>query len=196
MMRERVNFGDLPAFRPNAPKVLAAICFLIEEAEKIGHELTQYEIVKSIFKADERHLNEFGRPITYDNYIAMEHGPVGDMAINMLNSHFDWTIVGLTKAPWVRSAPIGVKATFGNLSQPCDRDAMSGSDERMLLAALGETKEQGFTKVRQISHRNPAWRAAYKSRTGKAAPMDWRLIGQHCDDDLIADLVAFSNAST
>ena len=193
-MKDTMDFGDLPAFKPNAVKIVAAISFLIEEAEKRGHALTQYDIVKSIFKADEQHLNEIGRPITYDNYIAMEHGPVGDMAIDMLNSLFDWSKVGLTAAPWVRSGPVSGKATFGQLSQPCDRDAMSGSDERMLLAALIETIQQGFSKIRQATHKNLAWRIAYSGRTGKAAPMDWRLIADHCDDDLINDFVAFSNA--
>lgn len=189
-----VNFGNLPHFRPNAEKVLAAISFLIEEAERLGHELTQYDIVKSIFKADERHLNDYGRPITYDNYIAMAHGPVGDTAINMLNSDFDWSSVGLTYAPWQRSAPVGQKAFFSDLSVPCDREAMSGSDERLLLAVLIETKAQGFTKVRQTSHRHAAWRVAYKGRVGKAAPMDWRLIGRRRDDELIGELVIHSNA--
>ena len=193
-MNDNVNFGDLPTFKPDPAKVLAAICFLIEEAGERGEELTQYDIVKSIFKADERHLNDFGRPITYDNYIAMEHGPVGDMAIDMLNSLFDWAIVGLRNAPWQRSAPIGGKAVFHHLSVSRDRDALSGSDERMLLAALVETKAQGFKTVRQTLHRNAAYRAAYKTRTGKAAPMDWRLIGRCRDDELIDDLVAYSHA--
>lgn len=51
-MGKRVNFGDLPAFRPAHPaKVLAAVSFLIQEAEKLEPQPTQYEIVESIFKA-------------------------------------------------------------------------------------------------------------------------------------------------
>ena len=194
-MKISMNFGDLPTFTPNTEKVLAAISFLIEEAEKLGYELTQYEIVKTIFKADERHLNEAGRPVTYDNYIAMQHGPVGETAINMLNSDIDWSIIGLTEAPWARSAPVGRKAVFSGLSRPCDHDALSPSDERILLAELVETKAQGFTKTRRSTHRNPAWYIAYGARVGKAAPMDWRLIARHRDDALIDELVAFSSAS-
>ena len=71
--RER-KLGDLPAYRPNAATLLAANSFLVEEAEKFGHQVTRYEIVKSIFKADGCHLDELGRPLPSDKYIAKEHG--------------------------------------------------------------------------------------------------------------------------
>jgi hypothetical protein len=53
-------------------RILAAMLFLMNEHPG----LTQCQIVKSIFLADEQHLNTYGRPVTFDNYVAMPRGPV------------------------------------------------------------------------------------------------------------------------
>ena len=47
-------------------------------------QITQYDIVKSLFLADKAHLNRYGRPITFDNYFAMKDGPVPNLAYNLL----------------------------------------------------------------------------------------------------------------
>ena len=61
--------------QPNKQKILESVLFLIELAEKETYHPTQYELVKSIFIADFHHLKKYGRPITFDNYSAMELGP-------------------------------------------------------------------------------------------------------------------------
>ena len=68
-------------------KSLAAICHVIGLAEKSEYQLTQYDIVKTLFLADRQHLNEFGRPITFDNYVAMTHGPVPSCSYDLLKSN-------------------------------------------------------------------------------------------------------------
>ena len=46
----------LPKLRPNYKKILQSILFLINEAERRGFYVTEYDIDKSIFVADVRHL--------------------------------------------------------------------------------------------------------------------------------------------
>jgi hypothetical protein len=44
-----------------------------------------YNLIKTIFHADCYHLNQYGRPITGDVYIAMVHGTVPSFIYNLLN---------------------------------------------------------------------------------------------------------------
>ena len=67
-------------FYPDKDRILAAALFLMNEYPGI----TQYQIVKSIFFADERHLNTYGRPVTFDNYVAMPRGPVPSLVLDLL----------------------------------------------------------------------------------------------------------------
>src|SRR5579871_5139061 len=73
-----------PHLQPHLGRIVESVLFLVNEAHNQRFHLTQYDIVKSLFLADTIHLNRYGRPITYDNYVAMENGPVPSKAYNIL----------------------------------------------------------------------------------------------------------------
>src|SRR3569833_2759794 len=75
--------------RPNIQKILEAVLFLLREAANADLRLTQYDIVKSVFIADLFHLEKYGRPISFDNYAAMENGPVPSETYNLLKPDYD-----------------------------------------------------------------------------------------------------------
>lgn len=193
-----MDFKDLPTFKPKKDKLLAAILFLMEEAAKAGLKLTTGEIVKSLFIADDRHLAEFGRPITFDNYVAMTNGPVGDLASNMLND--DWRVVwsefGLDRAPWSTEELKGwTYYQVGDVA--ADRRKLSRSDVDELLAAMAYVTSVGFYAVSEKTHEHPAWISAWSSKeiSDRAAAMDWRDFPE-VDGSLASDLVIASwNAS-
>ena len=60
---------------PNTDRIIAAIAVVIKEARQANAVVTQYDILKALFLADRAHLNKFGRPITFDNYVAMKDVP-------------------------------------------------------------------------------------------------------------------------
>ena len=65
-------------------KTVDAIEFLAQQ--KPG--MTQYYIGKLLFFADREHIMDYGRPITGDRYVAMEHGPVPSAVRNLLNGEY------------------------------------------------------------------------------------------------------------
>ncbi len=71
---------------PNKPRILESVIFLISEADRLRKFASQYDIVKSVFLADRRHLNEYGRPITFDHYVAMKNGPVPSSVYDILKA--------------------------------------------------------------------------------------------------------------
>src|SRR6266446_7375344 len=84
MARHSKKKARVIAMHPNQGRIVEAILFIFAEACERKIAVTQYDIVKSLFLADRAHLNKYGRPITFDNYVAMEHGPVPSTAYNFL----------------------------------------------------------------------------------------------------------------
>jgi len=46
--------------------------------------------VKLMFLADRYHIRKYGRPITWDGYVAVPHGPAGSKVMNLFNQNEDW----------------------------------------------------------------------------------------------------------
>jgi uncharacterized phage-associated protein len=53
-------------------------------------EMDKLKVVKLIYLADKYHLVSSLRTITGDNYVAMRHGPVGSMGLNVLNRNTEY----------------------------------------------------------------------------------------------------------
>ncbi len=67
-------------FRFNAKKAVEVILWFAERRPGISF----HTLLKLLFYADKRHLNRYGRPITGDDYIAMQYGPVASTTYDML----------------------------------------------------------------------------------------------------------------
>lgn len=149
---------------PNIPRIAAAICYVIDEGRKRNQRVTQYDIVKTLFLADRASLNKFGRPITFDNYVAMKDGPVPSTSYNLLKSDAN-TLRRLNfSVPWTsKPAPeFGAKAkAFEMGAESVNTDALSPSDLDQLCSALTIVKSLGFTQVRKLTHDDPAYVEAW-----------------------------------
>lgn len=186
-----MDFKDLPCFKPKKQKLLAAMLVLLEEASRVGKSLSRGEIVKSLFIADDAHLQKYGRPITFDNYVAMKNGPVGDLAIDLLNDNVDWSEFGLEDSPWIRKTARYDQYLPGRVA--ANRKKLSPSDIEELLTALHQVSSAGFGLISHLTHEHPAWRSAWgaKSEGANAAAMDWRRFPS-ADISSVGDLVAAS----
>lgn len=149
---------------PNINRIVEAILFIVYEAQRRRISITQYDIVKSIFIADQCHLNRYGRPITFDNYVAMQHGPVPKMVYNFLKE----SKVATNKHPilWSRRLdtrdPKGKRYLYDDPVRKPDDTVLSLSDFKELEAALTMVTTLGFSKVRKLTHEDPAYIDAWE----------------------------------
>ena len=125
-------------------------------------QITQYDIVKSLFLADKAHLNRYGRPITFDNYFAMKDGPVPNLAYNLLKrDNYSLRRLRIKEVPWTSTlAPkISENAKFFSSKEGQDNpeDHLSDSDMEELRNALAKVKRLGFKQVRKLTHDDPAY---------------------------------------
>lgn len=149
------------------PRIVEAVLCLVNEGQRRGFTLTQYDIAKSIFLADRAHLNRFGRPITFDNYEAMENGPVPGTTYGILKEEASALRKYGRALPWSRrKAPeIGKKCyAYESPARGEDADILSPSDIEQLHDALATVKSLGFSQVKRLTHQDPAYRAAWRAR--------------------------------
>ncbi|RWD35582.1 Panacea domain-containing protein [Mesorhizobium sp.] len=165
--------AEVVQLKPNIDRVIAAAAYAIHVAEKLGAKFTQYDVVKSVFLADRAHLNEFGRLISSDKYVAMEHGPVPSTVYNLLKD--DVATVNryrLDRLPWKSTAGSQGKRHYHNADVAMVDDVLAQSDKAAIESAVGTIKSLSFSQVRKLTHEDPAYVDAWEeSETRKQFPM-------------------------
>lgn len=149
--------------------------------------LTQYFVGKFLYLADKLHFLEWGRPITYDRYVAMEHGPVPSAVRNMLaaaagaGSGFARPASAQAHAEdlarrvdvRLQVAANGERQRVFPKQSPLEIKHLSQSDFDCLNAVLNEHSDMTFGGLREKTHKDEAWKEAWFGRAnGRVADID------------------------
>ena len=150
--------------------------------------LTQYFVGKLLYFADKEHFLDWGRPITFDRYVAMVHGPVPSAVRNMLmtaagvtagigeeqlessRAHAD-ALSGLVRVE-LEESDKGERQCVFSLSARSNIQNLSESDVEALEKVIRDLGTKSFGYLRDLSHRDEAWREAWGRAGGKVAPID------------------------
>jgi uncharacterized phage-associated protein len=117
-----------------------------------------YNIWKILFSAEKYHLNEYGRPITGDNYIAMRHGTVPSWLYEAASSGNARGFVRCGNNLIAERLPI--------------TKFFSESDVEALEHGYNEYAGLDFDAVESKNHKESAWDKNWKLRgDGKCAPI-------------------------
>lgn len=161
--------NKIVSFKPFEDKIPDVLLYVMSRESG----LSQYQIVEAIFIADVSHLNKYGRPVTFDNYVAMKHGPVPSFIYDLLEKDENYREHYKSSPPW------SVEADQQNprvrhympLREP-DTDRLSASDRRMLDAAVDAARSMTFGAMRDFTHDHPAYEEA-RELPGNAPRMMW-----------------------
>ncbi len=161
--------------------------------------LTQYFVGKFLYFADKAHFLDWGRPITFDRYVAMKDGPVPSAVRNMLmaaagasaglgEEHVETAKPHADElARHVRVElvvqPSGERQHVYPLAAPPETRHLSGSDIECLEAVIAEMGDRNFSTLRRMSHEDEAWSEAWSRAMGRVAPIDVCLWAQPADRD-------------
>lgn len=180
--------APIVTLKPDLNKIVEAILLVLKAAADRGVAATQYQIVKAIFLADRHHLNEYGRPITFDNYKAMKHGPVPDLVYNLLRG--DRYVLSTLdfELPWEAKAVPGSRAKTFRATHAPNEDALSPSEVEALTDAFTVVATLGFEQTRRLTHEDPAYIAAWGGDETTSYPMDLALLFDEPNRDLAEDL--------
>jgi Protein of unknown function (DUF4065) len=163
---EKRKKAPVIALRPNKEKILQALLYLIEEADRKGVAITQYTILKAFFFADRAHLNRYGRPITFDNYKAMKDGPVASLIYDILKNNVNFpALFGIAGPLWERTPAPEISARafrFHSCKTKPDLDVLSESDIEALSDALTIATTLSFGQIKRLTHEDPAYIDAWE----------------------------------
>lgn len=182
--------------KPNVGRIMAALYFVMSEAQRRGRNVSQYDLVKTLFLADRAHLNEWGRPVTYDNYFAMLHGPVPSLAYNLLKGNEkamrDHDLHGV---PWKSvSHSKTINHFFPAEAELNPQDFLSESDIEALDNSLRVVQALGFSQIRRLTHEDPAYEDAWQENGGRAAyAMKLGLLFEKPNFEQAANLAEYSS---
>ncbi len=170
--------AELATLKPDINRVVATVSYIIHLAETTGAPFTQYDIVKTMFLADRAHLNKYGRLISSDNYVAMEHGPVASDAYNLLKRDaFLMRANGLDDLPWQMEKGRAGKNTYHSSKVDWVDDYLARSDKRFLEWAVTTIRSLDFGKIRHLTHDDKAYIDAWEENGGrKQYPMSLGLL--------------------
>jgi uncharacterized phage-associated protein len=148
-------------FNINPEKAVEAIVYLANKKPNIDH----HHVVKTMFYADKKHLNKYGRPVLGDRYVKMRAGPVPSLVLDIIN--LNGFAVGAELLEKALSSFTVTQAFQNKLIAPKREtvlDKFSESDLEYLDNAFDFCKEMDFKKLCDISHEEKAWQAAERDR--------------------------------
>jgi uncharacterized phage-associated protein len=181
----------LKPFNPDKEKILEVILYIINKWKG----LSQYDILKTIFLADRAHMNKYGRPITFDNYVAMEHGPVPSLTYDLLKPETRFDEYFDEERPW-NTIPDGNINQFVKAKREFNKNVLSKSDIHTLDSALDIITSLSFAQIKRLTHGDPAYIEAWKRRGPlPASDMDMTLLLDDADQETIERL-AYSSHPT
>jgi len=132
-------------FKRNSQKAIECVLWIIQRGES-----NMYNIWKILFAAEKYHLNSYGRPITGDEYVAMEYGTVPYWLYDGVSANSLRGIVKNGNILHAERAPID--------------GFFSKSDIKALEHGYSEYAGLTFSEVMTKNHREPAWVKAWNSR--------------------------------
>lgn len=180
---------------PNYDKIREAILFVIIKAASLDKQVTRYDIVKTIFLADRAHLNKYGRPITFDNYVAMKHGPVPSFCYDALKGDKS-ALDKCGGALWSMQEHRDTQNVYFLYNEPkrqYDENILSESDVEELSDALVVVKALGFGQIRKLTHDDLAYVDAWEDNDlRKQFPMSYALLFDSINDEM-AERVSFAS---
>ena len=117
-----------------------------------------HKLSKILYFADQKHLADYGRPITGDTYIAMTNGPVPSFiydALKFVRGDIDYvkTEIDLNAAFEV------FEKYYVGAKRQADVDFLSQTDIEYLDQSLAENGSLNFSTLTEKSHDN-AWQKA------------------------------------
>lgn len=139
--------------RFNLKKTTQAINFL---AIKSGGQINKIKAIKLIYFADRFHLRKYGRPITNDEYWAMEWGPVNSNAKDIADMNEEY--LGASERVYISQYIKKPASNFVKSIKEVDKKIFSKSDIEALTWSWDTFGHFDGFALSDISHEYPEWK--------------------------------------
>lgn len=151
-----------PKFRVD--KTTQAACWFIQNSP--GNTIPYMSLVKLLYLADREALLRWGRPISYDSYVSMNHGTVMSRTLNLING----SEISSDQEYWSScvSPPVGDHEV--RLLKNIGTDNLSEGEERLLGEIFAQFGDKTQWELSKYTHTLPEW----KDPHGSSIPIQYR----------------------
>lgn len=146
-------------FTFNEDKALAALAYVAS----LEQGLTPLFVAKILFFAEKAHINQFGRPILGDTFIAMPRGPVPSTVKNYVDEKWEWVGKPENFDRFVRIERWGLRRLSAG-PEPADETVLSESDKRCLREAVAFCHGKTANQLSDLTHFEKSWLNAPSNR--------------------------------
>ena len=155
--------------------------------EAAGGRISYLKLLKLLYLADRRGLAEFGRPITFDHYVSMPHGPVLSRTCDLIRGEPE---PGSTSYWRQLIGTVGYDVT---LLGKAPNDQLSPAEEALLDDIWGEFGKFDQWELRDYTHTLPEW----EDPRGSSVPIEVTamLLAQGLSQDEATEIIASLSAA-
>jgi uncharacterized phage-associated protein len=135
-----------PKFREDKAAQAAALLLKLR-----GGTMSHLKLMKLLYLVEREALLRWGRPITYDSCVSMDHGPVLSNTLNLVNGYVE--AVGL----WGRCISTPKNNEVKLLDDPGD-DKLSEAEEQLIKEIFAEHGKKSRWELSDYTHTLSEWR--------------------------------------
>jgi uncharacterized phage-associated protein len=119
-------------------------------------ETDKLKIIKLMFLSDKCHLINFGRTITDDSFIAMKHGPVGSMSLDVLDKNMEFFEIDQIEYCNEYLEQVS-QYVYRAKKIKKEYDLLSESDKEIIQEIVNKFGHMNSWDLIQLTHKYPEW---------------------------------------
>ncbi len=148
-----------------------------------GGTMNHMKLIKLLYFADRRMLLQCGRPISFDWYYSLPHGPVLSFTLNKINAEPDPE----GGSYWHEYISERQDNEVSLLVDRVPNDQLSPAEEQTLDAVFAEFGSKTQWELRDLSHQLPEWQDPH----GSSVPIEIRdiLVGEGLSEEDAQEIV-------
>ena len=148
------------------PKIKAMILFFANHTDP--RLLGKVKLMKLFYFADFAHVKKHGAPITYDNYVHLEHGPIPSTIMNLVDAaETDTDNAILSDSIAIEVKETSLQKRIIPLRKFSEKDAKYFSENE--LSAMETICQRFYDKnakfIEDASHKEAAWKKTSESES-------------------------------
>lgn len=142
----------------SAQKIKAMIIYFANftDPELLG----KVKLMKLFYFADFSHVKKYGSPITYDDYINMEHGPIPSIILNLINSvenDLDHALLSDTISIETKEGQYLKRIIPKRKFTKKDEKYFTTSELEILKEVISRFSDKNTRFIEEKSHKESAW---------------------------------------
>jgi len=134
-------------------KVIQAICYILKGVKRAN----KLKLVKLLYLTDKYHIIHYGRTVTGDEYWAMDYGPVGSAAKDILSMDRDFLSQEYDEAARFLKKKDEHNFEVGQTCTDDDLDLLSETDKEAIDFVIKNFGKLSSGELVDYTHKYPEW---------------------------------------